>query len=87
MRVPSLRVGVVLTSPSVVVTVLDLDLGHSEISPELREGGRGLEVEALADAWDVHRDQQGGKTVWFRLNRNHASEELDADDRFDEGAR
>ena len=72
----ALRVGVIMTADYVVVTVHDLDLGHTEISPELREGGRGLElVELLADAWDVHKDATGGKTVWFRLRREPDADE------------
>ena len=71
-----LRVGVIVTGHFIVVTVHDLDLGHSEISPEQREGGRGLElVEVLADAWDVHLDPRGGKTVWFRLRRESVPRE------------
>lgn len=81
-----LRVGMLVTALSVVVTVHDLDLGHSEISPELREGGRGLGlVEVLADAWGIHKGEQGGKTVWFRLNRWRGYEALRADDDYDEG--
>lgn len=75
-----LRVGVIVSNSYVVVTVHDLDLGHSEIDPDQREGGRGLGlVGDLADAWAISKDGQGGKTVWFRLNRNRNSEPGDAD--------
>lgn len=65
-----LRVGVIVSRHYVAVTVHDLDLGHSEVDPHLREGGRGLGmVEALADAWAIRQDADGGKTAWFRLPR------------------
>ncbi len=65
----ALRVGVIVSANYIVVTVHDLDLGRSEMNPELRDGGRGLMVvEALADAWAIRRDKGGGKTAWFRLH-------------------
>lgn len=68
----TLQLGITTTARSVVVTVHDLDLGHSEVpSPELREGGRGFVlVAALAQAWAVHHSVDGGKTVWFRVQRD-----------------
>jgi anti-sigma regulatory factor (Ser/Thr protein kinase) len=71
----SIDVGMAVTKEHVVVAVFDLDLGRRELpTPEVRDGGRGLMlVEALADAWSVHRPPGGGKTVWFRVARDSAA--------------
>lgn len=67
-----LQVGLTVSERFVVVTVFDLDLGHREVpSVDLRDGGRGFFlVSALAQAWAVHHPRGGGKTVWFRIERD-----------------
>jgi len=65
----TLRVGVAVTTDSVIVTVHDLDVGNRE-PPGQREGGRGwLLIEALADASGMHHTAHDGKTAWFRVAR------------------
>lgn len=64
------EIGVTVTARSVLVTVHDEDLGHSEPPGTGREGGRGLVlVSSLAAASDVERHPGDGKTAWFRLDR------------------
>lgn len=60
---------VVVADRHVVVTVHDLDIGHVEIRGD-RDGGWGLGlVRSLAEASDMTRHPEGGKTAWFKLSR------------------
>lgn len=64
-----LEVGVVVTQRVVVVLVHDEDLGHFEVAPRERDGGRGLElVRALSASNGLTRHPDGGKTAWFTLD-------------------
>lgn len=66
----ALQVGMTVSTTFVLVTVFDLDLGRAEQTGD-RNGGRGLNiVAALADAHDLVRHVDGGKTAWFRLRRD-----------------
>ena len=66
----ALQVGITVSTTFVLVTVFDLDLGRVEPTGD-RNGGRGLSiVAALADAHDLVRHVEGGKTAWFRLRRD-----------------
>ena len=66
-----LEVGVTTGAWHVLVTVHDLDVGHQEVEPYGRDGGRGLGlVAALAERWDTTTHADGGKTAWFRVRRD-----------------
>lgn len=65
-----LEVGITITDRSLLVSVHDLDLGHSALDPT-REGGWGLGlVTALSDASSMTRHPDDGKTAWFRVTRD-----------------
>ena len=66
-----IELGLTITDHSLIVTVHDQDLGHTELPDGARDGGRGLGlVEALADAHAMERHPGDGKTAWFRLSRS-----------------
>lgn len=69
-----LEVGITVSSGSVLVTVHDLDLTRPTQQPyseREREGGWGLGlVHALAADSALARHPEGGKTAWFRLDRD-----------------
>lgn len=69
-------VTLVLTPVSVVVAIYDEDLGRREVPTESpRDGGRGLVlVDSLSADWGVHHHRGGGKSVWFRLDRQEAGD-------------
>lgn len=63
---------VALTPGAVLVSVSDVSRYApvaQQAAPEW-ESGRGLGiVDTLASAWGVHHHPEGGKTVWFQLDR------------------
>lgn len=67
----ALEVGVAVSSSAVLITVHDLDLKMPLQEPYAeREGGWGLGlVAAMAHSWSTFRHAEGGKTMWFRLQR------------------
>ncbi len=67
-----LEVGITVSSGSVLVTVHDLDLSRPQQQPYAeREGGWGLGlVHELAADHALRRHPGGGKTAWFRLDRD-----------------
>lgn len=66
-----LEVGITTGAWHVLITVHDLDVGHRELEPDGRDGGRGLGLVAtLAERWDTMTHEDGGKTAWFRVRRD-----------------
>jgi anti-sigma regulatory factor (Ser/Thr protein kinase) len=61
-----------LTPASVTVSVSDVNRKAPVAREEQFEGeaGHGIAVvETLASAWGVHPHAEGGRTVWFRVDR------------------
>lgn len=66
----ALEVAMVVASGHVLVSVSD-EGGDPEPQQRDREGGRGLHlVRTLADRADLRVHSTGGKTAWFRLERD-----------------
>ena len=61
-----------LTPGAVTVSVSDVNRMGSGVKADQFEGEAGhgtAVVEALASSWGVHPHVEGGRTVWFRVDR------------------